>query len=73
MDNSNQQNGFRPQTILNSLPEGIQIIIPFAPQVSIVMILSIEQVKEALERCLKLRMVDKQAMKRLVEGGDLRV
>jgi len=46
---------FTAQTIINSLPDSIQIIVPFAPQVSIITVLTLDQVKEAMARCLQMR------------------
>lgn len=46
---------FAPATLIQPHADGIQIIIASAPQVSTVIALSLDQLKGAMEACLKLR------------------
>lgn len=46
---------FVPGTILVPMPEGVRIIANVAPQVNIVLDVTVEQVKQVLERCLSMR------------------
>ncbi len=71
-----QQPVVGPQTVINPTPEGIQIIVAFAPQVHLAVVLSLEQMKAAMERCLQMRvqqsLVDKEAASRLIGRKDLK-
>lgn len=52
---TNVQPDFTAQTIINSLPDGIQIIVQTAPQVSMVVVISLAQLQEAMKNCMQLR------------------
>ena len=68
---------FVPQTIINSLPQGVQIIVQFAPQVNIVVGLTLEQMKDAMERSLQLRkdqaLLNPEAVRAMMARKDLKV
>ena len=68
---------FVPQTIINSLPEGVQIIVQFAPQVNIVVGLTLDQMKDAMQRSLQLRqdrsLLNPEAVKAMMARKDLKV
>lgn len=53
---------FTPQTMINVTPNGIQVLAVIAPQISVVVDLTVEQLKAALENCLKLRLTQPDAL-----------
>lgn len=52
---TNVKPDFTAQTIINSLPDGIQIIVQTAPQCSMLLFISLAQMQEAMKNCLQLR------------------
>lgn len=68
---------FAPSTIINPHPGGIQVIATIAPQTSIVVGLSLEQLKASLERCLQLRqdqaLLNPEAIRQMMARKDLKV
>lgn len=70
-------NAFTPATLLQATPAGIQVIINFAPQTSIVQIFSIEQIGAVLKQCMELRQkvgkVDSAAIDAMVRRKDLKL